>query len=135
MNERTPLQALWPLVGVLALAACASPGTDSATARPGGSGPAGVAPVASSAECLAAQLSPAEPFLATAIPMDVLQRRQNGSVALRYDVVNGRAANVVVAASQPSGLYDRYALEHAQRYRDTGGKTVKGCVMTIDIKF
>jgi hypothetical protein len=135
MNARTPLQVFWPLVGVLALAACASPGTDSATARPAGPGPAGLAPVASSAECLAAQLSPAEPFLATAIPMEVLQRRQNGWVAVRYDVVGGRPGNVVVAASQPEGLYDRYALQHAQRYRDTGGKTAKGCVMTIDIKF
>jgi hypothetical protein len=70
-----------------------------------------------------------------AIPEAVLKKAQSGSVALRYDVVAGAAQNVVVVASSPPGLYDAAALQHAARYREPTGTTVRGCVMTIDIKF
>lgn len=120
------------LTASLLLVACAAPTPDQANVQQAG---APNVMLASSAECLAANLSPAEPFAATAIPNDVLQKRQNGWVALRYDVIAGKAENVSVAASKPEGLYDRYALQHTMRYRDAGGKTVRGCVMTIDVKF
>jgi hypothetical protein len=89
----------------------------------------------SSAECLAASLKPSEPFTASLIPDAVLRKAQSGSVAMQYDVVNGRAQNVTVIASNPPGLYDSYAVQHANRYREPSGKTVRGCIMTIDIKF
>lgn len=115
----------------LTLAACAS--------APGGagSGPAGAAalPYGSSPECLAKGLPPSEPFPATAIPPAALAARQGGLVAIRYDVVNGAAANLQVIASQPPGLYDDAALRHAARYREPSRSTVRGCVMTIDVKF
>ncbi len=119
----------------LALVACATrgPETPAAPATPAGSG--AMAMPASSPECLAAKLKPSEPFLASAIPSDVLQKRQNGWVAVRYDVLAGKPENVHVAASNPVGLYDAYALQHALRYRDAGGATARGCVMTIDVKF
>ena len=89
----------------------------------------------SSPECLAANLKPSDPFPSSAIPDAILKRAQSGSVAMRYDVVAGKAQNVSVVASNPPGLYDSYALQHANRYREPSGKTVSGCIMTIDIKF
>lgn len=89
----------------------------------------------SSAECLAAKIKPGEPFAASAIPDEVLRKQQSGWVALRYDLVAGKAQNVVVVSSNPAGLYDSYALRHAIKFRDPGGTTVRGCVMTIDVKF
>ena len=89
----------------------------------------------SSPECLAANLKPSDPFTPSAIPEAILKKAQSGLVAMRYDVVAGKAQNVSVVASNPPGLYDSYALQHANRYREPSGKTVSGCVMTIDIKF
>jgi hypothetical protein len=89
----------------------------------------------SSPECVARNLKPGEPFPVAAIPEAVLKKAQSGSVALRYDVVAGAAQNVVVVASSPPGVYDAAALQHAARYREPTGTTVRGCVMTIDIKF
>ena len=89
----------------------------------------------SSPECLAANLKPSDPFPPSAIPEAILKKAQSGLVAMRYDVVAGKAQNVFVVASNPPGLYDSYALQHANRYREPSGKTVSGCVMTIDIKF
>lgn len=115
----------------IALASCATQ-TAQMTNSPAASG---AKPYASSPECLAANLKPSEPFPASAIPEAILKKTQNGFVAIRYDVVAGRAQNTVVVASNPPGLYDSYALQHASRYRDPSGKTIAGCVMTIDIKF
>ena len=89
----------------------------------------------SSAECLAQNLKPGEPFPASAIPEAVLRKAQSGWVAMRYDVIAGVAKNVVVVASSPAGVYDAAAVQHAARYRDPSGSTVRGCIMTIDIKF
>lgn len=89
----------------------------------------------SSPECLAAKLKPSEPFTAAAIPPEVLKRAQNGWVAIRYDVIAGKAQNLAVVGSQPAGLYDAAALAHAARYREPAGTTVRGCIMTIDIRF
>ncbi len=89
----------------------------------------------SSPECLAQKLKPGEPFPASAIPEPALQQRLSGWVAMRYDVVAGKAQNIVVVESRPAGLYDNAALQHAARYRDPAGSTVRGCIMTIDVKF
>lgn len=89
----------------------------------------------SSPECLAANLPPAEPFPASAIPEAAMARRQSGWVAVRYDVVDGVARHVAVAASSPAGLYDAAALQHAARYRAPARGTVRGCVMVIDVRF
>lgn len=125
------MRCLALLFASLALASCA---TDP-TGRTGAAAAPGAPAVASSPECLAANLKPSEPLPVSAIPEAVLKKAQNGFVAIRYDVVAGRAQNVAVASSNPPGLYDSYALQHASRYRDPGGKTVAGCVMTFDIKF
>jgi len=89
----------------------------------------------SSAECLAKKIKPGEPFPASAIPADALRKSQSGWVAVRYDLASGKPENVVVVASNPSGLYDDAAVAHAARYRDPSGTTVRGCVMTIEVKF
>lgn len=89
----------------------------------------------SSAQCLARRLAPGAPFPAGDIPPTAMAQRQSGSVAIRYDVVDGVARNLVVVASNPPGLYDAAALQHAARYRDPARSTVAGCVMTIDIRF
>ena len=115
----------------IALASCATK-TNETNNSPGASG---AKQAQSSPECLAANLKPSDPFPPSAIPEAILKRAQSGSVAMRYDVVAGKAQNVSVVASNPPGLYDSYALQHATRYREPGGKTVSGCVMTIDIKF
>ena len=121
----------------LTLTACATRSPETGKGGEPGAGTAGAAVQrpSSSPECLAAKLRPAEPFSANALPNDPLLKRQSGWVAVRYDVAAGKATNVAVAASQPAGLYDSYVLQHAQRYRDSGGNMVKGCVMTIDVKF
>jgi hypothetical protein len=54
---------------------------------------------------------------------------------VRYDVIGGKAANAVVVASEPPGLYDAYALRHANAYTEPTGATVRGCIMTTNIKF
>lgn len=118
----------------LALAACAAPTpqTPAPAAAPAATQAALQQP---SAECLSKNLRPAEPLQVSAIPDEVLRRAQSGWVAMRYDVVAGKAENVVVVGSNPPGLYDPYALQHASRYRDPSGATARGCVMTIHIKF
>ena len=115
----------------IALASCAT-STSEMNNSPSASG---ANQALSSAECLAANLKPSDPVPPSAIPEAILKRAQSGSVAMRYDVVAGKAQNVSVVASNPPGLYDSYALLHANRYREPSGKTVSGCVMTIDIKF
>lgn len=130
----------WVLLACLALAACA---TDPGGSRSGpGAGPAGAGGgdaasnlLYSSPECLARQLKPGDPFPASAIPPAAMAARQSGMVAIRYDVVDGVPQNLAIVASQPPGLYDAAALQHAGRYRDATRTTVKGCVMTIDVRF
>jgi outer membrane biosynthesis protein TonB len=89
----------------------------------------------SSAECLAQNLKAGDPFPASAIPEAALKSQQSGWVAMTYDVVAGRAQNIVVVESRPSGVYDAAALSHAAKYIDPKGSTVRGCVMTIEVKF
>ncbi len=90
---------------------------------------------ASSAECLAQKLKAGEPFPASAIPEAAMSKKQSGWVAMRYDVVAGAAQNIKVVTSRPAGLYDAAALQHAAKYKDPTGSTVRGCVMTIEVKF
>jgi len=125
------MKLLVSLSACIALAACATNPAGTGTA----SAPGAAKSFASSPECLAANLKPSEPFPASAIPEAVMQKAQSGFVAVRYDVVAGRAQNLAVVSSTPQGLYDSYALQHAGKYRDPSGKTVAGCVMTIDIRF
>ena len=89
----------------------------------------------SSAECLAQKLKDGDPFPASAIPESALSKKQSGWVAMRYDVIAGVAQNISVVTSRPAGVYDAAALRHASRYRDPSGSTVRGCVMTIEVKF
>lgn len=88
-----------------------------------------------SAECLAAKLVAPASMPVGMIPDGVLRKAQSGSVSVRYDVVSGKARNAVVVASSPPGLYDAYVLRHVDAYTEPTGATVRGCVMTTDIKF
>lgn len=116
-------------LATLALAGCAGAGpTQGAAAAPG-------AALQVSPECLAARLRPADAMPVTLIPDEVLRQAQSGYVAVRYDVVDGRARNPVVVASQPAGLYDAYVLRHAAAYTEPTGATVRGCIMTTRITF
>jgi len=114
----------------LLLAACATPGSQAPTPTSVDAALLQVSP-----ECKAANLRPADAMPVTLIPDDVLRKAQSGWVAVRYDVVAGKAANATVVASQPPGLYDAYALRHAQAYTEPRGATVRGCIMTTNIKF
>ncbi len=69
------------------------------------------------------------------IPDEVLRQARSGWVAVRYDVVSGKAQNVVVVSSEPPGLYDTYVVRHASRYTEPTGVTVRGCIATTNIKF
>ncbi len=89
----------------------------------------------SSPECLAAKLRSGEPFPAGDIPESALANRVSGWVAMRYDVIAGKAQNIAVVESRPAGVYDAAALRHAAKYREPTGATVRGCVMTIEVKF
>jgi len=119
----------------LLLAGCA--GTPQAGI--GSSGPARAVTKAdipfSSPECLAAKLRQGDPFPASAIPEAALAKRQGGWVAVRYDVIGGSAQNLAVVASDPPGLYDTAALQHAAKYRDAAKTNVRGCVTTIEVAF
>ena len=88
-----------------------------------------------SPECLAQNPKPGEPFPASAIPTEAMSKKQGGLVAMRYDVLAGVAQNIAVVASTPPGLYDAAALQHAAKYREPRGITVRGCIMTIEVKF
>lgn len=125
------MKRLSPLASVLLLAACASAPTGD-----GNSTPISKAHVPfSSPECLAAKLRQGEPFPASAIPPAALASRQSGWVAIRYDVLAGRAQNLAVVGSHPPGLYDAAALQHASTYRDPTKSDVRGCVTTIKVDF
>ena len=89
----------------------------------------------SSAECLAQKLKAGDPFPESAIPASALSNKQSGWVAMRYDVIAGAAQNIAVVESRPAGVYDAAAVQHAARYRDPRGSTVRGCIMTIEVKF
>lgn len=88
-----------------------------------------------SPECLAQNPRPGEPFPASAIPAEAMAKKLSGLVAMRYDVIAGAAQNIEVVASTPPGVYDAAALQHAARYREPRGITVRGCIMTIEVKF
>ncbi len=125
----------------LALAGCAT-GTATGTSASSASNPpymsldeARPTLPQSSPECLAQKLKSGDPFPASAIPAAALSQRQSGWVAMRYDVIAGTAQNIAVVASRPAGVYDAAALQHAARYRDPTRSTVRGCVMTIEVKF
>jgi hypothetical protein len=64
-----------------------------------------------------------------------MNKRQSGWVAIRYDVIDGAAQNLVVVSSSPSGLYDSAALKHAAKYVEPTKTTVRGCVTMIEVKF
>lgn len=139
---KTPPQSIPGLaLGLmLALAGCSTAPTASgdATGASSSTGPSAAAAAAlatSSPECLARKIQPGPPLQPGAIPEAVLGQRQNGLVAIRYDLQDGRPVNVRVVSSTPPGLYDAPALEHAQRFRDPARNTVSGCVMTVDIRF
>ena len=129
----------------LALAGCATgtpPGTPAGTSESSASNPpylsldeARPTLPQSSPECLAQKLRSGEPFPASAIPAAALSQRQSGWVAMRYDVIAGAAQNIAVVASRPAGVYDTAALQHAARYRDPTRSTVRGCIMTIEVRF
>ncbi len=119
---------LLSLCAALLLTACASPG-------PGPAAPGAAQALQVSPECQAARLKPADPMPVSAIPDDVLRKAQSGYVAVRYDVVAGKARNPVVVASEPAGLYDAYVLRHAAAYSEPTGATVRGCIMTTNIRF
>jgi hypothetical protein len=123
------MRICFPIIASALLAACASPSTQP-QARDATAALQQVSP-----ECLAARLKPADALPVALIPEDVLRKAQSGWVAVRYDVVAGKAANATVVASQPPGLYDTYALRHAQAYTEPTGATVRGCIMTTNIKF
>jgi hypothetical protein len=117
------------IVTCLALTSCATQG-------PGSSVPGQQdAMLKASPECLAANLRPAEPMPVGLLPDELLRRAQSGWVAVRYDIVAGRARNPVVVASQPPGLYDEYVLRHASEYSEPTRATVRGCIMTTHIRF
>ena len=131
---------LFCLTFTLWLVACGTtqgpqPGSDAASGRAPTTEQRAGASLFSSPECLAKNLKPGEPFPSTAIPAAALASRISGSVAVRYDVVAGLAQNLVVVASSPPGLYDEAVLRHAAKYRDPTNSTVRGCVMTIEVKF
>jgi hypothetical protein len=116
--------SLFAVAGLL-LASCASqvpPTTPSAVPQ--------ISP-----ECLAAKLRAVDPLPASAIPDEVLRKAQSGWVAVSYDVVAGKAQNVKVVGSNPSGLYDSYVLRHTSNYVEPTGATVRGCISTTNIKF
>jgi hypothetical protein len=119
-------------LAALLLAGCAAPPPSQPQAYPGVANPA---LLQVSPECLAAKLRPAESMPVSLIPEAVLRQARSGFVAVRYDVVAGKAANVVVVASEPPGLYDSYAVRHAGSYTEPSGATVRGCIMTTNIKF
>jgi hypothetical protein len=111
------------LAGLL-LASCASQPPSTASAVP-----------QISPECLAAKLKPVDPLPINAIPEDVLRKAQSGWVVVSYDVVSGKARNLKVVGSSPSGLYDSYVLRHTANYTEPTGATVRGCIATTNIQF
>lgn len=117
------------LAGCLGLASCVS----QMSGAPASGAPAAVPQM--SPECLAAKLRPADPMPVGAIPDEVLRKAQSGWVAVSYDVVAGKAQNTKVVASSPVGLYDPYVLRYASSYTEPTGATVRGCVITTNIKF
>jgi hypothetical protein len=128
---------------LLALCACATSTNTSPPANTTATAGDKYAPLAESAallplsspECVAQKLKSGDPFPASAIPEAALSKKQSGWVAMRYDVVAGVAQNIKVVTSRPAGVYDAAALQHATKYRDPTGSTVRGCVMTIEVKF
>ena len=144
MKQLSSLPALSLLCALAVLAACA------AAPQPGAS-PAAVAGTAKiypeslaqaragfapeSPECLSPKIKKPEPMPVSLIPESVLKQAKSGWSAVRYDLVNGKVANLGIVASNPAGLYDSYALAHAARYVDSSGANAKGCYMTVDIKF
>ncbi len=88
-----------------------------------------------SAACKAANLRAAAPLPVSALSEAVLRRAQSGWVAIRYDVLAGRAHNLRVVSSNPPGLYDDVVLRHAGTYTEPTGATVQGCIMTTHIRF
>jgi hypothetical protein len=134
----------------LSVAACSSlglPGPAGPGASPGATGGTGQAAVGAgaatqaedllqvSAACKAANLRPASPLPVSALSEAVLRQAKSGWVAVRYDVVNGRAQNARVVSSNPPGLYDEVVLRHARTYTEPTGANVQGCIMTTHIRF
>lgn len=122
------------VLAVLLLAACATPGGREAGSRADGAA-ATEDLTQMSAECRAAGLKAPPPMAVSAIPDEVLRKRQSGYTTVRYDLAQGQPQNLRVVASQPPGLYDRYALRHAMAQADPGGRSARGCILTVNIQF
>lgn len=114
---------VFALAGLL-LVSCASQPPSTASAVP-----------QISPECVAAKLKPVDPLPINAIPEEVLRKAQSGWVAVSYDVVSGKARNLKVVGSSPSGLYEPYVLRHTSNYTEPTGATVRGCIATTNIQF
>lgn len=119
----------------LGLTACATAPGPGAAGGSAGASAAAEDLLRNSAECEAARLKAPAPLPVSAIPDEVLRQRRSGWVTVRYDVAAGRPQNLRVVASTPPGLYDPYALRHAQAYADPGGGSARGCIMTVNIQF
>ena len=122
-------------IATVILASCASQSPEPPGATAGTLATSKATGTQATPECLAAKLRPAEAMPVSLIPDDLLRKAQSGWVAVRYDVVAGKARNAVVVASDPPGLYDAYALKHADSYTEPTGANVRGCIMTTNIKF
>ncbi len=71
----------------------------------------------------------------SAIPAAAQAYRQDGLVAIRYDVLAGVAQNLQVVSSSPAGLYDAMAMQHLLQYRASVSSPVRGCVVLIEVRF
>ena len=124
------MRNLLSLAACAVIAACAN-----VSPSPGSMPNASADLLKASAECAAAKLKSATALPASAIPDDILRKAQSGWVSIRYDVIAGKAQNLKVVSSSPPGLYDAFVLRHASTYAEPTGSTVRGCVMTVNIKF
>lgn len=118
-----------------AFAACGLFASCASSPPPTTAGANAAAALQPSPECETARLRAPEPLPVTSIPEEVLRKARSGWVAVRYDVVAGKARNVTVVSSEPPGLYDAYVVRHASGYTEPTGATVRGCIATTNIKF
>ncbi len=120
---------------LLALPVCLLIASCATERAPGAAADASANAAKESAECAAAKLKPVRSLPASAIPDNILRQAQSGWVSVRYDLVGGQVQNLQVVSSHPAGLYDAYVLRHVGNHVEPSRTSVRGCVMTTNIRF
>jgi outer membrane biosynthesis protein TonB len=67
------------------------------------------------------------------IPVGLVRDKRSAWAIVCYNMKGGVVTEAAVAASSPSGLLDKFALQHVRTHPNPAAPDASGCVMAIQI--